>query len=657
MKSILRFIIIICLETGNCNSQTIASFICPDTVCVNQSFTIQNTSTGGSTYYWNFCSGNINTNPQALNLGNPGNLYGPVYTTIAKDGANYYVFITNNWGGTITRLDFGNSLLNIPVSINLGNLGGVIPTSIEDFQLINENGTWYGIAVGGTGSNSRIARLNFGNSLQNIPTAINMGNIGSLSYPHTLNIEKEAGVWYGLTVNRNGNTITKFIFGNSINNIPIGVNLGNIGLLSNPDGFALINDNNSWFGLITNAGNNTLTRLSFGNSLSNVPLGVNLGVNSSFNTPRGITLIKTCNQLKCLITNELSNDLVCLDFVNGIQNQPNTIIYTNLQPFSFPHDITPFRVGDTLYAFIPNVTNHTLSRIFFSNCTNSSIPSSTLQTPPSISYSSTGVYNISLVVNEGLPTQSNFCKQIVVINGPDVFVSGDSIYCDGDSIRLAASSLTGVSYNWIGPNGFSSTNSNIVIPDVNSNNIGDYSCFVTYGVCASIPQSIHVQVMNILPVNLGNDTSLCNGESIILSPGNGFSNYLWSNGSTLPYLTVDIPGIYSIVVTNGTCKSHDEIKIGECDSEIWVPNVFTPNGDGLNDEFYPVYSNIDNITLYIFNRWGNQLYEGKGINSKWDGRYKGKLCPDGVYTYLIVYSQKRFASETKELHGCVTILK
>ena len=73
-----------------------------------------------------------------------------------------------------------------------------------------------------------------------------------------------------------------------------------------------------------------------------------------------------------------------------------------------------FRVGADVFSFITNVNNNTLTLLQFSGCTNASIPNSTAQNPPAITYNTPGTYNINLTVDDGLPTQSSNCKQVVV---------------------------------------------------------------------------------------------------------------------------------------------------------------------------------------------------------------------------------------------------
>ncbi|MBL7937585.1 MAG: hypothetical protein JNM51_17405, partial [Bacteroidia bacterium] len=343
----------------------VTSFSSPDTVCVNQQFNVIDQSIGATTYYWNFCQGNTSTVPQGINLGNIGAFNGPVFMSIAKDGTDYYAFVCNNSVSTITKLFFGSSLMNTPVATNLGNVGGVLPGNLEDIHLELENGNWFGIVTGGMSGGERIVRLNFGSTLANIPTATNFGNIGGLSYPQRIKVFQSGGSYYGFIVNRDNNTITRISFGSSLSNTPTGINLGNIGALNIPDALGMINLNNSWYGYVINEGNNTISRLDFGTSLLNIPTGTNLGNTGALNGPRAIDMWTECGQIKGLITNRYSNDILDMNFLAGPTGPVSTVSYGNIAGFSFPHSITRFRSGDTLYAFITNVNNNSLSRLFF----------------------------------------------------------------------------------------------------------------------------------------------------------------------------------------------------------------------------------------------------------------------------------------------------
>jgi gliding motility-associated-like protein len=555
-----------------------AGFNAPDTVCVGQQFTIQNTTTGpANTYYWNFCLGNTNVAPTPTNMGNVGNFNGPVYYTIGKDGTNYYAFVSNNIVGTITRLFYGSSLINTPVATQLGNLGGVVPNNSEDIHLQLENGNWYGLMVGGGGFADKIIRLNFGNSLANIPTAVNMGNIGGLVYPQRLRIFSSGGNYYGFTPNAFGNTITRFSFGNSIANVPAGTNLGNIGGLSQPDDIAIISYGGNWYGYVVNEISNTLTRLSFGNSLLNTPTAVNLGNTGALNGPRGIDVYVECGQIKGLITNRYGNDLLNMNFTNGPAGPIITTSFGNIANFSFPHSITRFRCGDTLFAMIPNVSNNTLSRIYYPSCTNASIPSSTLMTPPAISYNTPGIYYISLTVNETQLNKSDYCKQVVAISPPTVAVTGSTAYCTGDSIKLYGSGPPGCTFAWQGPNSFTASTANIFLPNATTNNSGTYTLVVAKGACTSTLALKTITVSNGPIVNLGNDTNVCASPfSLTLNAGNPGMTYLWSGGQTTQTMSINTAGTYTVKVTNTFgCSSVDTISVTNNSLTVNIGNNMT----------------------------------------------------------------------------------
>ena len=144
--------------------------------------------------------------------------------------------------------------------------------------------------------------------------------------------------------------------------------------------------------------------------------GINLGKINGLDIPRCITILHNCSQLIGFVTNEVKNDLVRLTFPNGITSIPVGVSLGNFADFSFPHKFSNiYREGDSLYSFVPNVLSNSLSRICFPGCTNKLMRSSTLYNPPPVSYNTAGTYTISLATDEGLPTQVNVCKQIVVL--------------------------------------------------------------------------------------------------------------------------------------------------------------------------------------------------------------------------------------------------
>lgn len=477
------------------------TFTVPDTVCVNEPVQIIN-GTAANSYYWNFCSANLISTPSTMNLGNPGNyLSQPVFMDYVFANNNYYAFVSSYDPGGLTRLDFGNSLLNTPTAHHLGNFGGIIPPgpAAEGIQLIYNEGRWYGLMVAGwvpAGSTPRVLKLDFGTDITNpSPVPTSWGNIGNMAQPIDLHVFKENNNWYGLTVNAENNTITRIDFTNSFNNTPTAVNLGNIGGLVYPTGIFAINDNGFWRVFVSNGGDNnqngtlsSLTRLDFGSSLLNTPTGINLGnPGGMLKHPRDLTIMKSCGQIIGFAVNGNQNasDLVRLDFNNDLSGTPTINSLGNLDNWVFPHSISKlFRVKEDVYGFVTDARNNTITRLQFAGCASTTIPNSTDQIPKPITYTTPGTYHINLTIDEGLPTQDAVCKPIVVVPNP--------------------------------------------------------------------------------VVDLGKDTVICLGTSIVLDAGNAGATYVWQDGSTAQTFTVNAPGKYYVTVfSRHGCEGSDTILVAE----------------------------------------------------------------------------------------------
>ncbi|HNY03966.1 MAG TPA: gliding motility-associated C-terminal domain-containing protein [Bacteroidales bacterium] len=128
-----------------------------------------------------------------------------------------------------------------------------------------------------------------------------------------------------------------------------------------------------------------------------------------------------------------------------------------------------------------------------------------------------------------------------------------------------------------------------------------------------------------------------------ITPGDKIS-YRWYAGSDLisekPEAVVapSLTTVYRAVCTlcNGE-EFSDEVTVFVVP---FIPNAFTPNGDGLNDEFHILGLPPENITQYnlqVFNRWGQKVFETKDILEGWDGKLNGEYCPEGVYLWVVFY--------------------
>lgn len=176
--------------------------------------------------------------------------------------------------------------------------------------------------------------------------------------------------------------------------------------------------------------------------------------------------------------------------------------------------------------------------------------------------------------------------------------------------------------------------------------------------CGSAGDTINVDYLNLPKVNLGNDTSLCRGDIIMIDVSSTGTDYLWQDHSNDPIFYISEEGVYWVEVSNLCGIDTDSIIIsdGNCNCKIFVPNAFTPDGDGKNDGFL-ILAKCDFIEydLKIFDRWGGLIFESKDPNKAWDGRVTGRICEAGTYVYRVSY---RFGGNTGKVGvGSVVLVR
>lgn len=176
------------------------------------------------------------------------------------------------------------------------------------------------------------------------------------------------------------------------------------------------------------------------------------------------------------------------------------------------------------------------------------------------------------------------------------------------------------------------------------------------------------------PADAGKDVVICKGDSVEIGAMQQMDQYLyfwsespwsspmddWDTLATTPKITVSPDSTTTYYLRSVDFKwdnTYDAITVivDDCLQELTIPNVFTPNGDGYNDLFIPENNYLMDYSVTIFNRWGSIVFEGNHEHF-WDGTNKGQLCPDGVYYYVLLTSN-RSKTERKEYSGSITILR
>lgn len=264
----------------------------------------------------------------------------------------------------------------------------------------------------------------------------------------------------------------------------------------------------------------------------------------------------------------------------------------------------------------------------------------------SIEVLETGLYAVSVTAGCGIQTDEIF------IEFQDVFdlsiFPEDTLVCQGDNILLDATLPNALGYTWERGD----TTPSIVVTEP-----GSYQVTVSFQ-CFEYSDEISVFYNEYdLSLDFGPDSTFCFGDSIVLNAESPFAiNYLWQDGSAEPQFTILETGTYGLTVTDGCTTTSDQVfyEMESC-CNVFIPNVFSPNFDGANDDF-STFSNctLPTFSLKVFNRWGALVYETNDQSAGWDGQFKGKNAQEGVYVWLLNYFD---GVEDQMRSGSVTLMR
>ena len=134
-------------------------------------------------------------------------------------------------------------------------------------------------------------------------------------------------------------------------------------------------------------------------------------------------------------------------------------------------------------------------------------------------------------------------------------------------------------------------------------------------------------------------------------------SYLWETEETTPNLTNLGEGVYQVIVkdANNCIKNLDVVVFTTeiCNYHVFLPNIFSPNGDGINDKLFVRGKGFESLEFYIYDRWGNKMFQTTDKEKGWDGTNAGKKVAAGVYVYYV--SVKYFDGSVITKEGNVSV--
>ncbi len=251
-----------------------------------------------------------------------------------------------------------------------------------------------------------------------------------------------------------------------------------------------------------------------------------------------------------------------------------------------------------------------------------------------------------------------------------VATSTPSTICPGESSQLLATGAQ--TYQWTANpgdntlNGQQNLNNPLVSPLTNTiytvKGIDSNTCANTTTIGVNVsplpkpfifvspnPVSVFSPVVHIYD---GNSTSTNwywdLGDGTVSNQGNFYHTY--SDQDTGRYLV-------KLIVSNihGCVDSTEAWVVVRPDGTYYVPNTFTPNGDGKNDRFKVYGMGVQEFEIFIYDRWGKMVYNSKDMNEGWDGKSKDRELPDGIYNYVVIYKDEVGIKHTKP--GSVTLIR
>ena len=276
-----------------------------------------------------------------------------------------------------------------------------------------------------------------------------------------------------------------------------------------------------------------------------------------------------------------------------------------------------------------------------------------------------GTYHI--IVRDQFACYDEYGENPVIIeNKGEVFqitAEGDTPLCSGDDLQLfVPENISGLGYQWSGPDGFSSPEKDPLIQNVEMANAGIYTVIATdtsYGCADTTSVEIQVEESFLMSVDLTvSKNSIYPGEEITFTASSAHANaevyYVWyidgvevQSGADSTLTTTDIVAnavVYCEMHTDANCADpnpalSNEVEVSIYDIRFYLPNSFNPSSTQGNDVFRIITQAeaIPGLEFYIFDRWGQKIFESNDKDVGWDGTIRGKPAPEGVYIWLLKY--------------------
>ncbi|HRJ29548.1 MAG TPA: PKD domain-containing protein [Cyclobacteriaceae bacterium] len=425
----------------------ITNFTLPASACIGQGIELLNQTTGGTSYSWDFCSGDLDLTPQVAVAANNNLLFRTRAFRIITHNELWYGFTIDQAANKLIRLDFGSSLSGTPTVNDLGNPSNLLNGAF-DFRMYYESNQWFALVVNTT-SNS-LLRLSFGSDIESVPTVQNLGSFGVLNTPNGIFIVQENEFLRVFVTNGGVAEIIRFDFGTSIFNNPTVVTF-NVTGASGLRGIAITRECDRWFGLVTSYNNNKVFWLDFVNGLSQPPTTGEITFFTSYSFPASIVIADDGGEYYAFIQSAIGVQYK-LSFGSSIMDKNGT--GQNLGNFGISNEnfaLEMVKVNSDWIGFSIDLANRRLVRQTFPSSCDATFTTSHERDPPLISYGVSGSKKITLKATDVNGSIRSVSKTITISAGlsPDISFLSQNV-CADHAINFTSVNTSGniTSYEW-----------------------------------------------------------------------------------------------------------------------------------------------------------------------------------------------------------------
>ncbi|MDX5319435.1 MAG: gliding motility-associated C-terminal domain-containing protein, partial [Bacteroidota bacterium] len=246
-------------------------------------------------------------------------------------------------------------------------------------------------------------------------------------------------------------------------------------------------------------------------------------------------------------------------------------------------------------------------------------------------FKDTGIHRIRLRVTSNEQCWDTLSREVYVKPMPDAsFGPLDPFYCVSTSaVNIPVNTPGGIFYG-------KNVLNNQYIPLVLWEDTISYVLDVNGCVDTAVR---YTRVYPVPVVDLGPDTVICKNEYLVFDATNWNATYEWHDGNTGRLYPAKNSGLHWVRVTNICGTAYDEVNVEyqDVDCRVMLPSAFTPNNDGTNDLYKPIIDGVEEMTYYIYNRWGQIVYEGTMNDAGWNGELNGTPVQMDVYLVKVFY--------------------